>query len=230
MTRPTKAEAKLRAIVDGLEAQLGVPKWQPNLQPLNELVACILSQHTSDINSGRAYGNLRTRYLTWEAVLAAPLDELIETIRSGGLANSKAARIQEVLARIKADFGAITLDSLLVKPDAEVKAYLLSLPGVGPKTAAIVLCFALGRSAIPVDTHVFRVSWRLGLVEKKIGEGKAHDALEKQVPAELVYRFHVALIEHGRRTCKAPTPLCGSCVVSKHCWYFSQNMPFKQEK
>ena len=191
------------------------------MQPLDELIACILSQHTSDINSGRAYATLRQTFSTWQLVLAAPRDDVIAAIRHGGLANSKAAKIQDVLARIQTDFGVLSLDSLLVKPDVEVKEYLLSLPGVGPKTAAIVLCFALGRSAIPVDTHVFRVSWRLGLIEKKIGEGKAHDALEAQIPPELVFRFHVALIEHGRRTCKAPTPLCGSCVVSAECRYFA---------
>jgi endonuclease-3 len=104
--------------------------------------------------------------------------------------------------------------------DEEARRYLMGLPGVGPKTAAIVLCFALGRNVMPVDTHVFRVSWRLGLIEKKIGEAKAHDALQALVPDELTYRYHVAVITHGRRVCKAPIPRCSDCVLSDICrWY-----------
>lgn len=154
--------------------------------------------------------------------MEAPTVEVAETIRCGGLADSKAPRIQEVLRRIEADRGSITLDFLETLPDTEARAYLMSLPGVGPKTAAIVLCFALGRPVIPVDTHVFRVAWRLGLIEKRIGEAKAHDALQALVPEDQVYPFHVALIMHGRQVCKAPVPRCEICPLSDLCRYFQE--------
>ena len=106
--------------------------------------------------------------------------------------------------------------------DEAGRAYLMSLPGVGPKTAAIVLCFAMGRNVLPVDTHIFRVSWRLGLIEQKIGEAKAHDALQAQVEPQFAFRFHVALITHGRQVCKAPTPKCELCVLTDLCRYYKE--------
>ncbi len=207
-----------------LEARYGVPEWCPRLGPVNELVACILSQHTSDTNSLRAFDKLKAAYPDWEAVIAAPSEAIADTIRSGGLANSKSVRIQQVLRQILDTEGRISLDCLDGMSDAEARAYLMALPGVGPKTAAIVLSFALGRPVIPVDTHIFRVSWRLGLIEKKIGEARAHDALQAQVAPENVYRFHVALIVHGRQVCKAPTPHCGECPLTDVCRYFQDKV------
>ena len=202
-----------------LEARYGVPQWQPRHNALAELIACILSQHTSDVNSWRAFEKLTATFPRWEEVIEAPTSEVAEAIRSGGLANSKAPRIQAVLKEIALKTGRISLDFLEAMPDDEARRYLLSLHGVGPKTAAIVLCFALGRPVLPVDTHVFRVSWRLGLIEKKIGEAKAHDALQMQIRPEMTYRFHVALITHGRRICKAPTPNCPDCPLTAVCEY-----------
>jgi endonuclease-3 len=216
-------EARIREIVNRLEACYGVPKWQPRMSPLDELISCILSQHTSDANSFRAFGKLKERFPTWEAVEKAPTKELADTIRSGGLADSKAARIQAVLRTLREKVGGYTLDLLQQMPDDEARRWLMALPGVGPKTAAIVLCFALGRPVIPVDTHVFRVAWRLGLIEKRIGEAKAHDALQALVPPELIYRFHVALIEHGRRVCKASRPRCEVCPLTDLCAYYQEN-------
>ncbi|MCS7209679.1 MAG: endonuclease III [Fimbriimonadales bacterium] len=209
-------------IVSRLEALYGVPEWQPRHDPLEELVHCILSQHTSDANSFRAYRQLRTRYPTWQAVADAPVEELAQTIRSGGLANQKAPRIQAVLRAIYATRGEYSLDWLDTLPTSEARQFLMSLPGIGPKCAAIVLCFAMGRPVIPVDTHVFRVSWRLGLVAKSLGEAKAHDALEAIVPEPLVYRFHVALIRHGRAICKAQNPRCAECPLRECCAYYQQ--------
>ena len=142
-----------------LEELYGKADWFPRFSPVEELVQCILSQHTSDTNSLRAFDNLMRRYRTWQAVVDAPTKELADTIRTGGLADSKAPRIQKVLAQIKAEHGDYTLDFLEDLSDAEARKYLLSLPGVGPKTAAIVLCFAMGKPVIPVDTHIFRVAW-----------------------------------------------------------------------
>ncbi|BCW96342.1 MAG: endonuclease III [Fimbriimonadales bacterium] len=209
----------IETIVARLEQLYGVPEWQPRQNPLEELIHCILSQHTSDANSFRAYRLLRERYPDWEAVARAPVEELAETIRSGGLANQKAPRIQAVLRAIKAARGDYTLDWMRDAPTDAARQFLLSLPGIGPKCAAIVLCFALGRPVIPVDTHVFRVSWRLGLIPKAIGEAKAHDALEAMIPEPLVYRFHVALIQHGRAVCKAQNPRCAQCPLQDLCAY-----------
>lgn len=218
---PSEESAKMVArILSRLEARYFVPAWFARQDPLDELLSCILSQHTSDVNSWRAFARLREAFPTWEDVLAAPVESVAEAIRCGGLADSKAPRIQAVLRRIQEEHGRITLDSLAAMPDEEARVYLMSLPGVGPKTAAIVLCFALLRPVLPVDTHVFRVAWRLGLIEKKIGEAKAHDALQALIAPELVYRFHVALIMHGRQVCKAPTPRCEDCPLTDLCRYY----------
>ncbi|MDW8107339.1 MAG: endonuclease III [Armatimonadota bacterium] len=210
-------------IVSRLEALYGVPEWKPRQNPLEELIHCILSQHTSDKNSFRAYRLLRQRYRSWQAVAEAPTEELAETIRPGGLANQKAPRIQAALHAIYQARGEYSLDWLRDLPTPEARKFLLSLPGIGPKCAAIVLCFALGRPVMPVDTHVFRVSWRLGLIPKSIGEAKAHDALEAIVPEPLVYRFHVALIRHGRAICKAQRPRCTECPLREFCAYAQSN-------
>ena len=207
-------------IVERLEGLYGVPEWLPRLDPLEELVACILSQHTSDVNSFRAFARLQAKYPSWRAVEEASVAELADTIRCGGLADSKAPRIQAVLRAIETRHGALNLTFLNAMPDSEARAYLMSLPGVGPKTAGIVLCFAMGRNVLPVDTHVFRVSWRLGLIEKRIGEAKAHDALQAQIRPELTYRFHVALIRHGRQICKALAPRCAECPLTGVCEFY----------
>ncbi len=207
-----------------LEARYGIAEWCPRYGAVDELIACILSQHTSDVNSLRAFDKLKRAYETWESVMAAPVDDVADTIRSGGLANSKARRIQEVLSEIVNREGKVSLECLDTMTDTEARAYLMSLPGVGPKTAAIVLSFALGRPVIPVDTHIFRVCWRLGLIEKRIGEARAHDALQPQVAPDSVYRFHVAIIQHGRQVCKAPRPRCGECPLTDICRYYSERV------
>ncbi len=205
-------------IIARLEAIYGAAiQPPPRFEPLDELIACILSQHTSDINSSRAFKQLKSRFPTWELVELAPVDLVADSIRSGGLGDCKAVRIQTVLKAIREKRGELSLNFLQELSDEEGRDWLISLPGVGPKTAAIVLCFSLMRPALPVDTHVFRVSWRLGLIDKRIGEAKAHEALKVQVPCGMVYRFHVALIQHGRQVCKAPVPRCGSCPLASIC-------------
>ncbi|SRR5579884_2227824 len=219
----TESHRRIETILERLEALYGIPKWHPRLDPLDELISCILSQHTSDVNSLRAFERLQQKFPTWEAVAEAPTDEVADAIRIGGLADSKAPRIQAVLRAIEGRHGAMTLDFLEAMSDQEARNYLMSLPGVGPKTAAIVLCFALGRPVLPVDTHVFRVAWRLGLIDKKIGEAKAHDALQALVPADKIYRFHIALITHGRQICKAPIPRCEVCPLTDLCRYYREH-------
>jgi endonuclease-3 len=212
------------AILQRLEGRYGMPRRHTTLELLEELIACILSQHTSDVNSLRAYAQLRDRFATWEEVLAAPVADLADSIRCGGLADSKAPRIQAVLRAIQARQGRIALDFLYALPDGEARSYLMSLPGVGPKTAAIVLCFAMMRPVLPVDTHVFRVAWRLGLIEKRIGEARAHDALQAQIVPETAFRFHVAMITHGRQTCKALAPRCTECPLTDLCRTYQEQV------
>jgi len=210
----------VRDVTARLEAIYGVAEWHARFEPVDELIACILSQHTSDTNSLRAFEQLKAKYPTWDEVIQAETSDIADAIRRGGLADSKAPRIQEVLRRIREKEGTVDLSCLNAMSDADARQYLMALPGVGPKTAAIALCFALNRPVIPVDTHIFRVSWRLGLFEKRIGEAKAHDVLQALIPVDIIYRFHVAIIQHGRQVCKAPTPRCGECVLSDLCRYY----------
>lgn len=200
-----------------LESVYGVPEWRPNGAPLETLVHCILSQHTSDGNAQRAMESLRMRYPDWETIADAEEGELAATVREGGLGGVKARRILAALGEIRRREGRADLACLDTMSTQDAQAYLTSLPGVGPKTAAIVLCFALGRTVLPVDTHVFRVSWRLGLVERRAGEARAHALLGQQVPGPLCYRFHMALIRHGRAVCKARAPRCSACCVGGMC-------------
>ena len=207
---------RLRAIVRRLEKRYGALETPRSLDVLDELILTVLSQHTSDLNSERAFGLLRRAYPTWEAAVAAPWQEVADVIRPGGLANTKARRIQAILREVLEREGRFDLERLSEGGDEQVREYLASLPGVGPKTVAVVMGFALGRETIPVDTHVHRVATRLGLVPKTSAE-RAQRLLEEQVPDELKTPLHVGLIRHGRETCKAPIPRCEGCVVFEFC-------------
>ena len=177
----------------------------------------VLSQHTSDLNTGRAFRSLKERFPTWPQVLEAEPAELADAIRSGGLADTKAVRIQRILSEIEAEEGDVDLSRLNELEDSEVEDYLVALPGVGPKTAACVLLFSMGRDAFPVDTHVHRVALRLGLIPAKTPADKAHRLLAEGVPPELRYEFHMQLIRHGREVCKASRPLCTECTLFDLC-------------
>lgn len=211
---------RIRWLVDELEKLYGRSRRIARFDPMEELVSCILSQHTTDATSFPAFTRLRETYADWQAVVDAGPEELASVIRKAGLANQKSKNIIAALYAIKERFGSYSLDSLRKVELLEARSILISLPGVGPKTASIVLCFAFGKGAIPVDTHVFRVGWRLGLYEKKIGENKAHDVLLALVHPELAFRFHVALIQHGRKICRAPKPNCSQCPLAPSCTFF----------
>jgi endonuclease III len=187
------------------------------LDPLEELVLTILSQNTNDANRDRAYGAMRARYPTWEALARARVEDLIDAIRVGGLANTKAPRILQVLGEIERREGRLDLEWMRSASDEEVEGYLVSLPGVGPKTAACVLAFSLDRPALPVDTHVHRVATRLGLLPHRATAAAAHRILRELVPAELRVPLHVGLIRHGRTICKAGRPLCEECPIKDIC-------------
>jgi endonuclease-3 len=202
-------------------AAYGNPLWRP-ADCLTTLVSAILSQNTSDVNRDRAFERLRERFPTWEAVRDAPLEEVVEAIRPAGLAPTKAPRIQEALRRITAERGELSLAFLADLSLEEARAWLLALPGVGPKTAAIVLLFALGRPAFPVDTHVHRVAGRLGLVPPQTTREKAHELLEAIIPPEIYYPFHLNLIAHGRAVCRARSPEHARCVLREECAYYRE--------
>jgi endonuclease-3 len=193
--------------------------WQP-IDPVDELINTILSQNTNDLNRDKAYRSLRSVYSTWEQVRDAPIKKIIAAIRPAGLANQKGPRIQKVLQRITAERGSINLDFLRDLPVDQAKAWLTSLNGVGPKTASIVLLFAMGKPAFPVDTHIHRVTGRLGLIPAKTSADQAHEILEALVPQEWYHPFHLNVIQHGRKVCKAQRPLCDGCVLQKYCDYY----------
>ena len=212
MSKPTGI-----SILELLRLQYGPRSWQPHNDPLSELVLTILSQNTSDKNSRAAFSKLRKTYSDWTRLTEVETAAVAESIRSGGLANIKAARIQAALREIKMKQGSLDLTFLRTMPLEDARAWLLTLPGVGLKTAACVLLFALGMPAMPVDTHVYRVATRLGLIPPKTSQDNAHRQLEKAVPAEQIYEFHVLMIEHGRRICSARRMKCNSCICKTLC-------------
>lgn len=200
-----------------LDDYYGVVEPEIRNDPISELVGTILSQNTSDLNSDRAFEALRARFPTWEAVLDADDEAVVETIRAGGLAQVKGPRIKRVLQRIADDVGELSLEHLKPLPPAEARAYLLSLPGVGVKTAACVQAFACGQAALPVDTHVHRLAIRLGLIPPGTNAERAHDLLEAVVLPERQYSLHVHLIRLGRQICRAQRPRCPECPLLDMC-------------
>lgn len=224
---PRKATTQKRPSIKTLLTAQGIigllePLYGPfvltqRLEPAEELVFTILSQHTSDTNSERAFRRLMREFGSLEAVADADIERIAEAISIGGLARVKAPRIKEVLNLILAKRGNFDLTILRQMPLNEAKDWLRQLPGIGPKSAAVILCFSLGMPAMAVDTHVYRVAKRLGLIGPKVNADDAHDILEALVSPDQVYSFHTALITHGRRVCKAPKPKCDQCVLAFSC-------------
>jgi len=205
-------------VIKLLEQEYGPREWQPDREePIDVLIGTVLSQNTSDVNSGRAFDSLKASFDSWEAVVVAPVEHIAQVIKSGGLFQIKAVRIKQILEQIEKEQGRINLDFLKSMSMAEAKDYLMHLPGVGHKTASCVLLFSLGKPSLPVDTHVFRVAKRLGLIDSGVSIEKAHSLLQGQIPGSKVYQFHIYLIEHGRRICYARRPRCGKCVLRVDC-------------
>jgi endonuclease-3 len=188
--------------------------------PLDTLVETILSQNTTDINSHRSFLALKKEYLSWDELLGEPRSKVSRIIRSGGLPDIKAERILGALKFIKDSRGALTLDFLSDMSPSEADAWLAQMKGVGPKTRSIVLLFSLGMPAFPVDTHVHRVSTRLGLIGPRTSRENAQEDLARLVPTREFYNFHINLIEHGRAVCSARNPRCASCRLSRSCDYY----------
>ncbi len=194
----------------------------PPMDAVSEMVNTILSQNTNDRLRDMAFARLRERFPTWEEVRDAPVEEIEEAIRIAGLGKQKAARIKGALQRITEERGEISLEFLREMPVEEARKWLMSFNGIGPKTAAIILLFSLGMPAFPVDTHIHRVSKRLGLIGPKVGREKAHRILEELVPPEIYYTFHLNLIRHGREVCHARRPECGICILRDLCDYYQK--------
>ncbi|MEP6475777.1 MAG: endonuclease III [Actinomycetota bacterium] len=209
---------RVRAIHARLARHFGELVPPRSVDPLDELILTVLSQHTSDLNAGRAFADLQAAFPKgWASVVRAPATRIADTIRSGGLANTKAPRIQVILREVNRREGAYDLSSLTDMTDREAREYLTSLPGIGPKTAAVVLSFALGRDALPVDTHVLRASRRLGLIPPTTSAERADRLLDALVPDGLRTSLHVALIRLGREICKAGVPRCPRCPLKDLC-------------
>lgn len=204
-----------------LERYYGPPAPRRRSDPLSALIGTILSQHTSDINSHRAYMRLRARFPSWGAVLDAPVGAVVDAIRPGGLGVLKARRIHAVLRRIVSERGAPTLNFLRRWEGQRARAWLRSLDGVGPKTAAIVLMFALGKRGFAVDTHVYRIGRRMGLIPERLSVEEAHPWMEALVQPARHRPFHLLLVRHGRELCKASRPRCPLCPVRDLCDFYS---------
>ncbi|MHA2025299.1 MAG: endonuclease III domain-containing protein [Candidatus Thorarchaeota archaeon] len=217
---PVQIRLKAKKVCDILIRYYGKVVSSRKLPPLDELVMTILSQHTNDVNMFRAFEALKERFPTWEEVLDAPQDEVALFIKSSGMYNLKAKRIQAALREIHNRVGKLDLSLLETMEIEKAKKWLTSLHGVGPKTAAIVLLFSFERPVLPVDTHVWRVTKRLGIIGEKVSREKAHVLLEKYMPRSCIPSLNKNLVRHGREVCKALNPRCDECFLSHLCVYY----------
>ena len=215
-----KAAQLARTVHESLLVYYGEPIWRDPLPAMDELVSTILSQNTNDTNRDRAFNALRRAFPDWQTVRDAPTQTVIDAIRPAGLANQKGPRIQEVLRQITALRGELNLDFLADLPVEEARSWLTQFKGVGPKTAAIVLLFSLGRPAFPVDTHIHRVTGRLGVRPEKMSADESHPYLEGLFPPESYYAAHLNIIRLGREICQARKPNCLVCPLSSFCAYY----------
>ncbi|HEX6817706.1 MAG TPA: hypothetical protein VF120_04975 [Ktedonobacterales bacterium] len=217
---------KVERVYTVLVGMYGIPPWEPDGDALGGLIATVLSQHTSDTNSARAYARLVAAFPVWEAARDAPVEDVEDAIRVGGLARIKAERIQAILRALTERLaaagvaGPLALDMLDPMDPQQGMEYLQTFPGVGPKTAACVLLFSLGKAAFPVDTHVWRVTKRLGLIGARTSADQAHTILNALIPSEWRHTMHVDLIRHGRERCHPRQPECQRCDLRPECPYF----------
>ncbi len=216
-TEIQEKKQEVRHIIEHLEAVYGVPLNDSTDDPLDELIITILSQSTTDINSHRAFQSLKQRFPDWEAVRRARPSTIAAAIRSGGLANVKSGIIKNILNEIRERCGSLDLSFLRHIPVAEAREFLLSLKGVGPKTVGCVLLFACKRAVFPMDTHIFRITRRMGLIPSGGGDSQAHAAMESLIPAGKYYSLHINLIRHGRRVCRPQNPRCDQCCLIEYC-------------
>ena len=218
-------QEKIQLIQQRLMSAYGKPVWRDPLPPVDELVSTFLSQNTNDVNRDVAFNQLIERFPDWAAVRDAPVDEVIAAIRTAGLANQKGPRIQEALAEIAEHTGGpIDLTFLKDLPPEDARQWLLNVKGVGPKTAAIVLLFSMGIPAFPVDTHIYRVSGRIGLRPSNLNVEKTHTYLEERIPEDMYYDLHLNLIRLGREVCGARKWHCYRCPIEDLCAFEEKNL------
>lgn len=210
---------QVRYVTQNLEAAYGVPQNRRPEDPLESLIQTILSQSTSDANSNRAFASLKRRFPDWESARRARPASIAAAIRSGGLARVKSVVIKDVLNEVRARRGTLDLDFLRTAPLAAALDFLTSLKGIGPKTASCVMLFACRRPVFPLDTHILRITRRLGLVPERASDQQAHDLMARLVPPRKHYSLHVNLIRHGRQVCRPRDPLCTQCCLIEHCRY-----------
>jgi endonuclease III len=220
-----QSELKMRALVihQRLMSHYGIPEWRDPLPPIDELVSTVLSQNTNDSNRDRAFINLRAHFSKWETVRDAPSEQVIEAIRPAGLANQKGPRIQAILRLITEEQGELSLEFLRTMPPDDVYGWLVSLNGVGPKTATIVMQFSLGMPAFPVDTHIYRVSGRLGIRPAEINAEQAHPHLAALFPEDEYGPAHLNIIRLGREICQARRTNCPDCPLNDLCEYANES-------
>ncbi|HEX8176253.1 MAG TPA: hypothetical protein VF543_14145 [Pyrinomonadaceae bacterium] len=214
-----RTDKPVHYIVQNLERVYGVPENSRSSDPLDMLVKIILSQATSDTNSHRTFAALKKRFPTWDAALRARASTIADTIRSGGLSNQKAQVIKEILRQIRQEHGTLDLSFLHDFDEEAATDYLKQFRGIGPKTIACTLLFACRKEVFPLDTHIFRVLRRVGLIPQKCTDQRAHQIMNRTVPKGKFYSFHVNLIRHGRALCRPREPLCERCPIVEYCDY-----------
>jgi endonuclease-3 len=213
---------KTAKIADVLQGFMGDYKWRRRRNPLDQLIATILSQNTSDLNSGRAYRSLRERFPKWEDILAADVKDIADAIRAGGLADRKSRCIKETLSWIKATYGRLNIDFICKMEPEEVYETLCQIKGIGVKTVSVVLAFACGKDVFPVDTHVNRICDRLGLVPPNSSPEKTFRLMQGLFPKGRGIPFHVNMIDFGREVCKSQNPKCHQCPLTRYCQYYKE--------
>ncbi|MEK6323500.1 MAG: endonuclease III [Acidobacteriota bacterium] len=207
-------------VIQNLEAVYGAPRPERGLDPLDVLIETILSQSTTNANSNRAFASLKQRFPTWDAARRARVSSIETAIRSGGLARQKSVRIKQLLTEIHKRRGSLDLSFLESAPLEEAKQFLASFKGVGPKTVACTLLFACNRAVFPIDTHIFRIAGRLGLISERCSDEEAHSLMGAMIPRKRYYEVHINLIRHGRKVCRPRDPLCEQCCLVDYCEYY----------
>jgi endonuclease-3 len=215
-----QSEESVPYVLQNLRAVYGIPRNKPGLDPLDVLIETILSQSTTNVNSRRTFDNLKKRFPDWESARRARVASIENTIREGGLAKQKSARIKKLLNDIHEQVGSLDLSFLNTCPLDEAKAFLSGLKGVGPKTVACTLLFACNRPVFPIDVHIFRIARRLALIPQKCSDEQAHRLMEQLIPPGRYYEAHINMIRHGRKICRPREPRCEECCIVDYCEYY----------
>jgi endonuclease-3 len=229
-TTLTHAAGDISYIIQNLKAVYGVPECERGLDPLDVLIQTILSQSTTNVNSDRAFENLKRRFPTWEQARRARVTSIESAIRSGGLAHQKSIRIKRLLNEIYERRGSLDLSFLSSAPLEDAVEFLASFKGVGPKTVACTLLFACDRPIFPIDTHIFRIARRVGLIPMKCSDEEAHRLMTAMMPDGRFYEVHINMIRHGRRVCRPQHPLCEQCCLIDYCSYYEKQPQMSKDE